>query len=90
MESRDKIIAAIELSFRNRMASGNVKTGCAAYKKAKTEFFIGAMAGMNAVKEAGEFKNSEELSEQSLAGLIMPPKWVFGIMRNDEFELEKK
>ena len=89
MEARDKIIKDVEEKFRSRMASGNVKPGSAAYKKARIEFFVGAMAGMNAMKEAGEFKNSEELSEAAVGGLIMPPRWVFGIMRGDDFEIEE-
>jgi len=88
MEARNKIVAQVEKAFRNRMSTSNIKPGSAVYKKAKVEFFVGAMAGMHAIAENGEFKNTENLSKQQVAGLYMPPTWVFGIMRGDDFEIE--
>ena len=41
-----------------------------------------------AVVDNGEFKNTEEMPDHLVAGFKMPPKWVFGIMRGDNFEIE--
>ena len=80
------ILNQIEETFVKRMASGYVHPGSDEYNMARQEFFTGAMAAMSAIMEVGEFKNSEMVSEGALGGLRMPPHWVFGIMRGDDFE----
>ena len=85
---RDVILRQIEETFVKRMTGIYVEPGSDEYNAARQEFFTGAMAGMTAIIQVGEFKNSEMVSEAALAGLRMPPHWVFGIMRGDDFELE--
>ena len=86
MEKRNQIHKEIEETFVSRMQSLGVKKGTEEYSTARTEFFTGAMAAMHAIVNAEEFKNTDEMDKPQLGGFYMPPIWVFGIMRGDDFE----
>jgi len=84
----NKIHTAIEKRFKSRMTAQQIKKGSAAYKKARVEFFTGAMAAMYEIVSEGVFTNPEQLDPIVVEGKCMPPKWVFGLMRGDNFEDE--
>lgn len=82
-----KIYDQIEAQWKSRVKANYWTPKSKKYFNTQAEFFTGAMAALVAVNDNANLQEVEKTEEEKKSGhgAAMPPRWVFGIMRDKNF-----